>query len=195
MLVPPELHPVEDDTPPPSNEEFELVFGHCEISGLIPGCASSVAARGMPAIDVPDDEDESESVVPSGEVVPMPAVELACAHAAATPLIQIIAARVQTRRINASFIARHEGRRRYAPSRARGAVIVRVRRSHNRLVSRWVPTCLAGADHGSGRALTDFQSVDSRISALLQGLPACMRRQCKPAVHIPNQNFIAATGL
>jgi hypothetical protein len=36
LLVPAELHP-EEDTPPPSNEAFELVLGHGILSGLIPG--------------------------------------------------------------------------------------------------------------------------------------------------------------
>jgi hypothetical protein len=37
LLVPAELHPEEEDIPPPSNETFELVLGHGMISGLIPG--------------------------------------------------------------------------------------------------------------------------------------------------------------
>jgi hypothetical protein len=36
-LVPAELHPVAPDIPPPSNEAFELVFGHGIASGLNPG--------------------------------------------------------------------------------------------------------------------------------------------------------------
>jgi hypothetical protein len=49
-------------------------------------------------------DEGAESVVPSGEVVPMPAVELVCASAAAAALIQIIAARVQACRIDLSRI-------------------------------------------------------------------------------------------
>jgi hypothetical protein len=65
---------------------------------------------GMSPKDAVEDagEDNSEGWVPSGEVAPIPAVELVCAQAAATPLIQIIAARVQARRIDVSRIEWHK---------------------------------------------------------------------------------------
>jgi hypothetical protein len=77
--------------PPPSNAEFEVVFGHGMTSGLIPGWLSSVAPSGMPL--------ELEGAVPSGEVAPMPGAGTPCAHAAATPINHIIAAKVHARRI------------------------------------------------------------------------------------------------
>jgi len=64
--------------PPPSKAALEAVFGHGICSGLNPGGMSSVAPSGM----LPElEEEDGEGVVPSGEVVPMPGVWLACALA------------------------------------------------------------------------------------------------------------------
>jgi hypothetical protein len=65
------------------------------ISGLSPGGLSSVAPSGI----VPEGDDESESVVPNGEVIPMPGVGLPCAPAAATLASNAIADKMYMPRI------------------------------------------------------------------------------------------------
>jgi hypothetical protein len=85
--------------PPPSNAEFDVALGHGMTSGLIPGWLSSVAPSGMVL--------ELEGAVPSGEVAPMPEVGAVCAHAAATPINQIITAKVHARRIGVSRVRTH----------------------------------------------------------------------------------------
>src|ERR1700683_2769313 len=65
------------------------------ISGLSPGGLSSVGRSGI----VPEGDDESESVVPNGEVIPMPGVGLPCAPAAATLASNAIADKMYMPRI------------------------------------------------------------------------------------------------
>jgi hypothetical protein len=89
-----EPQPEERLEPPPSNWALETVFGHGMTSGLSPGGFSSVAPSGI----VPEG-DESESVVPSGDVMPMPGVWFACALAAATLANQTIADKMHVPRI------------------------------------------------------------------------------------------------
>ena len=92
LLVVLEPHAEDALAPPPSNAALEVVFGHGICSGLNPGGLSSVAPSGTPL--EPEGADGSESVVPSGEVAPMPDVGLACALAAATLASHMIAAKV-----------------------------------------------------------------------------------------------------
>jgi hypothetical protein len=92
LLVVPEAHPEDAVEPPPSKAPLEVVFGHGIWSGLKPGGLSSVAPSGIPL--EPEVEDESESVVPSGDVAPMPGVGVVWAPAAATPAIQTITAKL-----------------------------------------------------------------------------------------------------
>jgi hypothetical protein len=92
LLVVLEPHAEEVVEPPPSNAALEVVFGHGIWSGLNPGGLSSVAPSGIPL--KLEGEDGSESVVPSGEVAPMPGVGIACALAAATLASHMIAAKV-----------------------------------------------------------------------------------------------------
>jgi hypothetical protein len=72
-----ELHAVDVDMPPPSNDVLALVLGHGVVSGLMPVWLSSVAPNGM----LPIAGAGSESVVPKGEVAPMPGCRLVCASA------------------------------------------------------------------------------------------------------------------
>ncbi len=90
-----EPQPEEMPAPPPSNWELEAVFGHGITSGLSPGGFSSVAPSGM----VPEEEDESEGVIPSGEVMPMPGVWVACALAVTTLARKTIADKMHVARI------------------------------------------------------------------------------------------------
>jgi hypothetical protein len=92
MLVAAEPHGEDAVEPPPSNAAEEVVFGHGICSGLNPAGLSSVAPSGIPP-EV-EAEDGSDSVVPSGDVAPMPGVGLACALAAAIPANHMIAAKV-----------------------------------------------------------------------------------------------------
>jgi hypothetical protein len=91
LLVAAEPHAEEVVDPPPSKAEFEPVFGHGIWSGLTPGVLISVAPSGIP-LEL-EGEDGSESIVPSGEVAPMPGVGLVCAAAAATLASHMIAAK------------------------------------------------------------------------------------------------------
>ncbi len=109
LPVAPEPHAEDAVEPPPSNAALEVTFGHGICSGLNPGGLSSVAPSGIPP-EV-EEEDGSESVVPSGEVVPMPGVGLACAQAAAIPASHSIAARVQVPFIEVSHVASGQKRR------------------------------------------------------------------------------------
>jgi hypothetical protein len=90
-----EPQPEEMLAPPPSNWALEAVFGHGITSGLSPGGFSSVAPSGI----APEEEDESEGVIPSGEVMPMPGGWLACALAAATLASSMIADKMHLPRI------------------------------------------------------------------------------------------------
>jgi hypothetical protein len=92
LLVVVEPHVEDVIEPPPSNAVLEVVFGHGIWSGLNPGGLSSVAPSGIP-LEL-EGEGESESVVPSGEVAPMPGVGLACALAAAIPASHMIAVKI-----------------------------------------------------------------------------------------------------
>jgi hypothetical protein len=105
-----EPHAVDKVEPPPSNAEFDVVLGHGMTSGLVPGWLSSVAPSGIAL--------ELEGVVPSGEVVPMPAEGAVCAHAVAAPINQIIAAKVHARRIEVSRVKTHGSSVRVANRRA-----------------------------------------------------------------------------
>lgn len=107
-----ELHPAPPEIPPPSNDPFELLPGQGIVSGLIPVGVSSVAPSGMLATELPGDC--SEGVAPSGEVVPMPAVDAVCAWTAA-PTIQIIAS-MQDLRIDVSRIVKQWSPSRPVPS-------------------------------------------------------------------------------
>ena len=91
LLIVAEPHPEEAVEPPPSKAEFEDVFGHGIWSGLMPGVSTSVAPSGIPL--EPEAEDGSDSIVPSGEVAPMPGLGPACAPAAVTPANHMIAAK------------------------------------------------------------------------------------------------------
>jgi hypothetical protein len=88
LLIVPEPHPEDAVEPPPSKAPLEVVLGHGIWSGLNPGGLSSVAPSGMP-LEL-EAEDESESVVPSGEVAPMPGVGVVCAAAVTTLATQMI---------------------------------------------------------------------------------------------------------
>lgn len=89
--------------PPPSNAEFEVVVGHGIWSGLMPGVLSSVAPNGIPL--VLELEDGSESIVPSGEVAPMPVGGLVCAPAIAAPASHMIAAKARVPCIKTSRVS------------------------------------------------------------------------------------------
>jgi hypothetical protein len=86
-----EPHAEDAAEPPPSKAEFEDAFGHGIWSGLMPGVFISVAPSGIPL--EPEAEDGSDSIVPSGEVAPMPELGPACAPAAVTPANHMIAAK------------------------------------------------------------------------------------------------------
>jgi hypothetical protein len=93
LLIVAEPHPEEAMEPPPSKAELEDVFGHGIWSGLMPGVSTSVAPSGIPP--EPEAEDGSDSIVPSGEVAPMPGLGPACAPAAVTPASHMIAAKAR----------------------------------------------------------------------------------------------------
>jgi hypothetical protein len=94
LVVLAEPHADDSDAPPPSNELVELMVGHGAASGLIPGGSSSVAPIGI--LDMGAAVCASE---PSGDVAPMPGVELVCADSALKLPIQTIAAKMQMLRV------------------------------------------------------------------------------------------------
>jgi hypothetical protein len=89
--------------PPPSNAEFEAVVGHGICSGLMPGVLSSVAPSGIPLVLELDDG--SASIVPSGEVAPMPGGGLVCAPAMVAPASHMIAAKARVPCIKTSRVS------------------------------------------------------------------------------------------
>jgi hypothetical protein len=89
--------------PPPSNAEFEFVVGHGIWSGLMPDVLSSVAPSGIPlALEL---DEGSESIVPSGEVAPMPGGRLVCALAIVAPASHMIAAKTRVPCIKISRVS------------------------------------------------------------------------------------------